>query len=143
MVHWAHLHCKILKICCYTNVCALFLLLYVEMDYPEKFFKLRTGKGSYGFGLLCHCTSLVPCPSFYRYYSFNSGLDESVSFKPGTISQDDVLPIAHELGSSWKMVGRVLNVPDAEINKIEENESDVSEKCCSKCDCVLCIVIMG
>ena len=97
--------------------------------------------GKYGFGLRCHCTSLVPCPSFYRYYSFNSGLGETVSFKPGTLSRDDVLPIAHELASSWKMVGRVLDVPDAEINRIEANESEVSEKCCSKWNCLLCIVI--
>ncbi|XP_015748513.1 PREDICTED: uncharacterized protein LOC107328287 isoform X2 [Acropora digitifera] len=54
--------------------------------------------------------------------------DESVSFKPGTLSRDDVLLLAHELGSSWKMVGRVLNVQDSVINEIEANESKVSEK---------------
>ena len=32
VVHWAHLHCERLRICCYTNVCALFLLLYMEMN---------------------------------------------------------------------------------------------------------------
>ena len=75
----------------------------------------------------------------YRYYSFNSGLDESVSFKPGALSQDDVLGIAHELSSSWKIVGRVLNVPDAVIDQIQADESTVSEKCYSKCSCVGCI----
>ena len=75
--------------------------------------------------------------------AFNSGSDESVSFKPGTLSRDDVLRFAHELGSSWKVVGRVLNVPDAVINKIEANESEVSEKCYSKCNCAVCTVIMG
>ena len=75
--------------------------------------------------------------------TLNSGLDESVSFKPGTLSRDDGLRLAHELGTSWKMVGRVLNVPDAFINKIEANESEVSEKCWSKCNCVVCTVIMG
>ena len=75
--------------------------------------------------------------------TFNSCLDESVSFKPGTLSRDDVLLIANELGSSWKMVGRVLNVPDAVINEIEANESEVFEKCYSKCNCVVCTVIMG
>ena len=62
-----------------------------------------------------------------------------MSFKPGTLSQDDVLCIAHELSSSWKMVGRVLNVPDAVIDQIEADESTVSEKCYSKCNCVLCM----
>ena len=76
---------------------------------------------------------------FYRYYSFNSGLDESVSFKPGALSQDDVLGIAHELSSSWKIVGRVLNVPDAVIDQIQADESTVSEKCYSKCNRVGCI----
>ncbi|KAK2546776.1 hypothetical protein P5673_033579, partial [Acropora cervicornis] len=58
-------------------------------------------------------------------------LDESVSFKPGALSQDDVLGIAHELSSSWKIVGRVLNVPDAVIDQIQADESTVSEKCYS------------
>ena len=91
----------------------------------------------------CYCTSIVPRPSSYRYYSFNSGLDESVSFKPGTLSKRDVLRIAHELGPSWKMFGRVLDVPDAEIDQIEVNEPNVTEKCYRKCNCVVCIVIMG
>ena len=91
----------------------------------------------------CYCTSIVPRPSFYRYYSFNSGLDESVSFKPGTLSEEDVLIIAHELGPLWKMFGRVLKVPDAEIDPIEANESGVAEKCYCKCNCVVCIVIIA
>ena len=91
----------------------------------------------------CYCTSIVPRPSFYRYYSFNSGLDESVSFKPGTLSEDDVLIIAHDLSPSWKMFGRVLKVPDAEIDQIEVNEPNVTEKCYRKCNCVVCIVIMA
>ena len=62
-----------------------------------------------------------------------------MSFKPGTLSQDDVLGIAHELSSSWKMVGRVLNVPDTVIDQIEADESKVSEKCYSKCNCVVCM----
>ena len=91
----------------------------------------------------CYCTSIVPRPSFYTYYSFNSDLDESVSFKPGTLSEEDVLIIAHELGPSWKMFGRVLKVPNAEIDRIDVNESDVTEKCYCKCNCVVCIVISG
>ena len=66
-----------------------------------------------------------------------------MSFKPGTVSKDDVLLIAHKLGPSWKMFGRVLNVPDAEIDQIEANKSEVLEKCYCKCNCVVCLVIMG
>ena len=40
------------------------------------------------------------------------------------------------------MVGRALNVPDAVIDQIDANKSDVSEKCYSKCNCVVCVVIM-
>ena len=62
-----------------------------------------------------------------------------MSFKPGILSQGDVLDIAYELSSSWKMVGRLLNVPDAVIDRIEANKSSDSEKCYGKCDCVVCI----
>ena len=104
---------------------------------------LRTGQGSEAMALDCHCTSLVPRPSFYRYFAFDSGLDESGSFNLGILSRDDFLLIAHELGSSWKMVGRVLNLPEAVINKIEADESKVDEKCYGKYNCVVWIVIMG
>ena len=63
-------------------------------------------------------------------------VEESSSFKPGTLSQDDVLLIAHELGLSWKMVGRRLKVPDAVIDQIEADESKVFERCYSKRYCV-------
>ena len=86
---------------------------------------------------------LGPCPAFYRYYSFNAGVDESSSFKPGIPSRDDVLLIAHEVGSSWKMVGRVLNVPDAVIDQIEADESKVLDKSYSKCNCVVFVVMIG
>ena len=66
-----------------------------------------------------------------------------MSFKPGSLSQDDVLRIAHELGSSWKMVGRMLNVPDAVIDLIQAEEPEVTEQCYRKCNCVVCVVIMG
>ena len=56
-------------------------------------------------------------------------LDDSVSFKPGTLSEDDVLLIAHELGPLWKKVGLVLKVPKAVIDQIEANRSEVSDKC--------------
>lgn len=91
----------------------------------------------------CCCTRVVPRPSFYRYYSFNSGSDESVLFKPGTVSKDDILLIAYELGPSWKMFGRVLKVPDAVIDQIEEDYSNARERSYSKCNCVVFVVIMG
>ncbi|XP_044169022.1 uncharacterized protein LOC114974232 [Acropora millepora] len=75
------------------------------------------------------CHTLVE--KMLEMFPDKQGLDESVSFKPGALSQDDVLGIAHELGSSWKMVGRVLNVPDAVIDQIEANKSEVSDKCYS------------
>ena len=66
-----------------------------------------------------------------------------MSFKPGALSEDDVLRIAYELGSSWKMVGRVLNVPGDVIDRIQEDETKVSEQCYRKCNCVVCVVITG
>ena len=41
------------------------------------------------------------------------------------------------------MVGRVLDVPDAVIDQIEEDESKVSDRCYSKCNCVVFVVIIG
>ncbi|XP_044166801.1 uncharacterized protein LOC114951853 isoform X3 [Acropora millepora] len=58
-----------------------------------------------------------------------AGSDESVSFKPGTVSEDDVILIADELGPLWKKIGRVLKVPKAVINQIEADKSEVSDKC--------------
>ena len=75
--------------------------------------------------------------------TFNSCLDESDSFMPGTLSRCDVAFIARELGSSWEMVGRELNVPDAVIDEIKAIQSTVFEKCYRKCNCVICTVIMG
>ena len=66
-----------------------------------------------------------------------------MSFKPGTLSQDDVLLIAHELGPSWKKVALALKVPYADINEIEESETKIFERCFGKYNCVACIVIMG
>ncbi|XP_074630340.1 uncharacterized protein LOC141889073 isoform X2 [Acropora palmata] len=57
--------------------------------------------------------------------------DTVESLDPGTLSEDDVRLIARELGPSWKMLGRVLNVPDAVIDQIEANKSKDSDKCYS------------
>ena len=64
-------------------------------------------------------------------------MDESVSFKPETVSEDDVVLIAHELGPLWKKVGLALEVPKAVIDHIEANKSEVSDKCYSKCNYVV------
>ncbi|XP_067040334.1 protein NLRC3-like [Acropora muricata] len=56
-------------------------------------------------------------------------IDESVSFKPGTVSEDDFLGLAHELGPLWKKVGLALKVPRPVISQIEANKSEVSDKC--------------
>ncbi|XP_015778975.1 PREDICTED: uncharacterized protein LOC107356863 isoform X1 [Acropora digitifera] len=72
-----------------------------------------------------------------------SGVDESFSFKTGIPSRDDILLISHELGSSWKMVGRLLNVSDAVIDQIEANESEVFNRSYSKCNCVVLVVIVA
>ena len=67
-----------------------------------------------------------------------------MSLKPGTLSEDDVLLIAHELGPAWKKVALVLKVPCAEINEIKEDETKVFERCHGKCNtCVVCIFIMA
>ena len=71
--------------------------------------------------------------------SFNSDPNEVESFDSRTLSKDDVLLIAHELGPSWEMLGRVLNVPDDVIDQIEANKSKDSEKCYSKCDCLITV----
>ena len=60
-----------------------------------------------------------------------------MSFKPGTVSEDDVILIAHELGPSWEKVGLVLKVPKAVISQIEANKSEVFNKCHCKCNCVV------
>ena len=60
-----------------------------------------------------------------------------MSLKPRTVSEDDALLVAHELGPLWKKVGLVLKVPKAVIDQIEANKSEVSDKCYSKCNCVV------
>ena len=112
------------------------------MEYLGEFFRDFKGKLWLWKSLPLHqpCSSY---PSFYRCYCFNSGLGESESFKPGALSQDDVLRISNELGSLWMMLGRVLNVSNAVIDQIEADRFKVSEKCYRKCNCVVCLVLMG
>ena len=60
-----------------------------------------------------------------------------MSFKPETVSEDDIILIAHELGPLWEKVGLVLKVPKAVISQIEAKKSEVFNKCHSKCNCVV------
>lgn len=50
--------------------------------------------------------------------------------KTGTPSTDDLLLLAFELGSSWKMLGRTLSLPEAVLEQIEEDNPKLIEKCC-------------
>ena len=52
--------------------------------------------------------------------------------KTGTPSSDDLLLVAHELGTSWKMLGRTLGLPEAVLEQIEEDKPKLFEKCYSK-----------
>ena len=47
----------------------------------------------------------------------------------GTPSTDDLLLLAFELGSSWKMLGRTLSLPEAVLEQIEEDNPKLDEKC--------------
>ena len=49
----------------------------------------------------------------------------------GTPSTDDLLLLAFELGSSWKMLGRTLSLPEAVLEQIEEDNPKLNEKCFS------------
>lgn len=59
-------------------------------------------------------------------------MDQPLSLKTGTPSKDDLLLVAHELGTSWKMLGRALGLPDAVLEQIEEDEHKLFEKCYSE-----------
>ncbi|XP_068753968.1 uncharacterized protein [Montipora capricornis] len=56
-------------------------------------------------------------------------LDPSFSCKSGIPSRDDLLLIAHELGTKWKMLGRVLKVPDPVVEQIKKDNDELSERC--------------
>ena len=53
-----------------------------------------------------------------------------MSSKTGTPSTDvDLLLLAYELGTSWKMLGRALDLPKPVLEQIEEDKPDLFEKC--------------
>ena len=55
-------------------------------------------------------------------------LTEFASLKCGEPSTDDLLLIAYDLGSSWKMFGRALNLDKPQLEQIEEDERKLIEK---------------
>ena len=55
-------------------------------------------------------------------------LTDFASLKCGKPSTDDLLLIAYDLGSSWKMFGRVLNLDKPQLEQIEEDERKLIEK---------------
>ena len=56
-------------------------------------------------------------------------MDRAMSFKSGVPSSSDLLLVASELGSSWKMLGRILFLPEPVLEQIEEDERHLTEKC--------------
>ncbi|XP_044167734.1 uncharacterized protein LOC114948903 isoform X2 [Acropora millepora] len=97
-----------------------------EPEITVQAMEAREQKGNKDFTCKQGHSSRVP-PK--RKEEIKKHSDETVSFKPGTVSEDDVLLIAHELGPLWKKVGLVLKVPRAVISQIEANKSEVSDKC--------------
>ncbi|CAH3020065.1 unnamed protein product [Porites evermanni] len=55
-------------------------------------------------------------------------MDRTVSFKSGVPSSSDLLLIASGLGSSWKMLGRILCLPEPVLEQMEEDERHLHEK---------------
>jgi len=51
------------------------------------------------------------------------------SFKTGIPSTDNLLLVASELGDSWKMLGRVLEIPEHMLENIEADNPKQSERC--------------
>ena len=56
-------------------------------------------------------------------------MDRTLSFKSGVPSSSDLLLVASELGSSWKMLGRILCLSEPVLEQIEEDERHLTEKC--------------
>ena len=56
-------------------------------------------------------------------------MDRTLSFKSGVPSSSDLLLVASELGSSWKMLGRILYLSEPVLEQIEEDERYLTEKC--------------
>jgi len=55
--------------------------------------------------------------------------EQPSSSKTGTPSTDDLLLVAFELGASWKMLGRTLEIPDPVLQQIEADNPLLSERC--------------
>lgn len=64
--------------------------------------------------------------------STSIAVNQPSSSKTGTPTTDDLLRVAHELGTSWKMLGRTLKIPEPELEHIEvDNPQDQFERCYS------------
>ena len=50
-------------------------------------------------------------------------------FKTSIPSTDDLLHVASELGASWKMLGRALEIPKHVLENIEADNPKQSERC--------------
>ena len=59
----------------------------------------------------------------------NSIVLDQQSCKTGTPSIDDLLLLAFELGTSWKMLGRALALPEPVLEQIEVDNPKLSERC--------------
>ena len=55
-------------------------------------------------------------------------LTDFASLKCSEPSTDDLLLIAYDLGASWKMFGRMLNLDKPQLEQIEEDERKLIEK---------------
>lgn len=58
-------------------------------------------------------------------------IDQPSSSKTGTPSTDDLLLVASELGASWKMLGRTLDIPEPLLEHIEADNPHLSGRCYS------------
>ena len=61
-------------------------------------------------------------------YNSSAASDGPLSSKAGMPSPDDLLLLASELGSLWKMFGRILALPEPVLEQIEAANPDLSER---------------
>ena len=66
-----------------------------------------------------------------------------MSPKSGKPSSDDLLLVAFELGTSWKMLGRALGLPEPVLEQIEEDEHNLFDKCFSKYELLIDQLTVG
>ena len=59
----------------------------------------------------------------------SAAVDQALSLKGGTLSMDDLLLVAYELGTSWEILGRTLGLQPFELDHIKADERKLVEKC--------------